>query len=120
MSYFLLTYIILFLLFYFLKSNKNSLTYDWIVYTYRIYYVYNTYVLNLISYFFDLSKFYFLNFIYFYKNSFIDNLILELFYSRYSFVWSPLFKRHSYFGYNRSMRQKWIDIKSEEVNRIKY
>ena len=34
--------------------------------------------------------------------------------------WYPVFKRHSIFGYYRINRQRWVELKSEEVNYIKY
>ena len=34
--------------------------------------------------------------------------------------WYPIFKRHSIFGYYRIARQNWVELKSEEVNYIKY
>ncbi len=37
-----------------------------------------------------------------------------------SIYWYPIFKRHSIFGYYRIARQNWVELKSEEVNYLKY
>lgn len=34
--------------------------------------------------------------------------------------WYTIFKRHSIFGYYRIARQNWVELKSEEVNFLKY
>lgn len=57
----------------------------------------------------------------FFKSNFILNffniLLIENFKNLY---WYPIFKRHSIFGYYRIARQNWVELKSEEVNYIKY
>lgn len=45
------------------------------------------------------------------------NSIISYFKNLY---WYPIFKRHSIFGYYRIARQNWVELKSEEVNYIKY
>lgn len=34
--------------------------------------------------------------------------------------WYPIFKRHSIFGFYRISRQRWVELKTEEVNYLKY
>lgn len=120
-GFFLIAYILLFICFYYLNIVKSVNNYDWLLFLYRNYFVFNVSVLTLISYLVNTIKFYVFWVFSLISNLFIFNLILEIInvVSSQSF-WYPIFKRHSYFGYFRSMRQKWVEVKSEEVTRFKY
>lgn len=119
--FFILTFFVLFILVYWFKYTCSLVNSDWLVFMYRFYYLYNISFLSLFSYIFDVVFFYFIFLYRLYKNSifylFFYNLFLNFFSTN---LWYPIFKRHSYFGYFRSMRQKWGEIKTEEVNRLKY
>ncbi len=119
--YFILTFFVLYLLVYYIKYTRSIVNGDWLVLLYRSFYLFNISFLSLVSYLFDLFYFYFLYFIRVYRNSFIY-LFLFSFFGKFFSVnyWYPLYKRHSYFGYFRSMRQRWGEVKTEEVNRLKY
>ena len=119
--FFLIVYTILFIIFFFLNIVKSVNNYDWLLFLYRNYFLFNLSFLTLLSYIFDTFKFYILWLFSVFKNLFFFNFFIEIF----NFIfnqsfWYPIFKRHSYFGYFRSMRQKWVEVKSEEVTRFKY
>ncbi len=119
--YFFCTFFVLFCLVYYFRCTSSIVNSDWLVALYRAMYVSNIPFLTLVSYIFDVlanSLFYFLRV---YGDSLfitaIFNFIAKFFSVNY---WYPLYKRHSYFGYFRSMRQRWGEVKTEEVNRLKY
>ncbi len=119
--YFIFTFFILYCLAYYYRCTASLVNGDWLVFLYRAYYLVNTPVLSLVSYIFDLAIHYFSYFVRLYQSSmitiFVYNIISGFFSANY---WYPLYKRHSYFGYFRSMRQKWGEVKTEEINRLKY
>ncbi len=119
--YFIFTFFILYFLAYYFKCTRSIVNGDWLIAIYRAFYISNTPFLAIVSYIFDLAVYYFLYFFRLYSNSiiaiFFSSVISRLFSINY---WYPLYKRHSYFGYFRSMRQKWGELKTEEVNRLKY
>ena len=118
---FLFSYLCLFIVFYLLNLVKNVNNYDWLLFTYRNYFVTNLSVLTIISYVYDTIKFFFFWLFYSFRSVFLVTLFNEVFCKIFSTnYWYPLFKRHSYFGYFRSMRQKWVEVKSEEITRFKY
>ena len=119
--YFLLVYSVLFLLFYFLNIVRNVNNYDWLLFLYRNYFIFNLSILTLVSYIYDTIKFYLFWLLFLFKNLFIVTFFINLLSSVFSQnCWYPIFKRYSYFGYFRSMRQKWVEVKSEEITRFKY
>lgn len=119
--YFLITFFILFLFFFYLNTIKSNLTYDYLLFLYRSYFLKNLSFFSLIVYLFNNIRFYFLNFYYRFIKSFFFNFFVEIFNFIFNkYYWYPIFKRHSYFGLYRNLRQKWTEVKSEEVNRLKY
>lgn len=119
--YFTLTFLVLYVITYFTKYTSSIVNGDWLILLYRYTYIVALSPLALLSYILDTITFYVLYITRLYSNSFIflltSNLLSRIVSVNY---WYPLFKRHSYFGYFRSMRQRWGEVKSEEVNRIKY
>jgi hypothetical protein len=119
--FFLIVYTLLFILFYSLNIVKNVNNYDWLLFLYRNYFIFNLSILTLVSYIFDTFRFFGFWLLSFFKSSFFFNFLREIFNNIFcQTYWYPIFKRHSYFGYFRSMRQKWVEVKSEEINRFKY
>jgi len=96
------------------SNNYNNL------FLVAMYYSYNkvsfkinfTYIFN---WFITFIKFNFINNFFFIKYIF-NNIILI--FSPIS--WYTIFKRHSIFGFYRISRQRWVELKTEEVNFIKY
>ena len=89
-------------------NNWNSL------YLNMLYYAYSRYNLrsNIIYFYYNILFFIRIKF------NFISHLWdITLFRTLY---WYPIFKRHSIFGYYRIARQNWVELKSEEVNYLKY
>ncbi len=119
--YFIFTFFILYCIVYYVKYTCSVVNSDWLVLLYRNCYLTNVSFASLLSYLFDSFVFYFFYFLRLYRNSFvfitIYSAIVNFFSTNY---WYPLYKRHSYFGYFRAMRQRWGEVKSEEVNRLKY
>ena len=119
--YFILTFLFLYILSFYTNYTRSIVNSDWLVLMYRKYYIFNVSIFGLISYFFDLIRYCMLGIYNLYKHSFLFSVIFSLFSKLFSTnLWFPLFKRHSYFGYFRSMRQRWGDVKTEEANRLKY
>ena len=119
--YFLFVYFVLFFIFYFLNIVNTVNNYDWLLFMYRNYFLFNLSILTLISYLYDTAKFYAYWLFFSVKNVFFFSFFSEIFFRLFSqSYWYPIFKRHSYFGYFRSMRQKWVEVKSEEITRFKY
>lgn len=56
-----------------------------------------------------------------YKPYFINTLIIFLFniYNSSTLIWYPIFKTYSIFGYYKSTRLNYIDLKNENIKRIK-
>lgn len=54
------------------------------------------------------------------KNLFLNNSFILKNLNFRTLYWYPIFKRHSIFGYYRIARQNWVELKSEEVNYLKY
>lgn len=119
--YFIFTFVILYGLAYYFKYTRSIVNGDWLVFLYRSLYLVNVPLLSLVSYLFDVVSFYFFYFLRLYRSSFVL-LFFSTFFSKLfsTHYWYPLFKRHSYFGYFRAMRQRWGEVKSEEMNRLKY
>jgi len=119
--YFLITFLFLFFIFYFLNLVKSNLNYDYLLFLYRNYYIRNISLLALFSYLFNNLRFYFIFFYNIFIKSFIFSFFLEIFSILFNkYYWYPIFKRHSYFGLYRHLRQKWVEVKCEEINRLKY
>jgi len=119
--YFILTFISLYLVVYYSNFTRSIVNADWLVFLYRTMYTLGLSPLFLVSYLFDFVLFYVFRFFNAYKNSLVFVVFFELFSGFFkSNYWYPLFKRHSYYGYFRSMRQRWGEIKTEEFNRLKY
>lgn len=139
----------IFLLFYFLISIrgiivilfKNSSKFnDKKFNIIKVYFNYNNYLVNdnynniIISLFYTmyniisfkvvlsyLIDWYFAFFRYTFKNSYIFRFTLSRLQNFFKIIsWYPIFKRHSVFGYYRINRQRWVELKSEEINYIKY
>lgn len=84
-----------------------------------LYYVYNktTLIVNI-------------NYLYYWYLTFINCNIKNSYFLNYTVIslldilkpinWYTVFKRHSYFGFYRITRQRWTELKSEEVNYLKY
>jgi len=121
-----------FLVFYFLIS-LNTIILNFFKIKININYVYNYnnfllifffYIYNLIS--FRINLIYLLNWIVTFikfnylklsKVSYFFNILLK----KISVVsWYTIFKRHSIFGFYRISRQRWVELKSEELNFLKY
>lgn len=90
------------------------------IFLFSLYYIYNiTSIKVVISYIYN----WYLNFFkYNFSNLFISRFILNklLLENVKPINWYPIFKRHSIFGYYRINRQRWVELKSEEINYIKY
>lgn len=94
-------------------SNYNSI-YLWILYNLN---VNNFFFVNLnflISYVWNVL------YLIFSKSYLIQFIISEVSLFTTQINWYPIFKRHSIFGYYRISRQNWVELKTEEVNYIKY
>lgn len=94
-------------------NNSNNL----FVIVYYIYNNFNLFLNNLgylVNYYLNLFSKKFVNF-------YFLNWILKLVNSNLKQnYWYTVFKRHSIFGYYRISRQRWVELKSEEVNFLKY
>ena len=87
-----------------------------------LFFLYNLFILNNlflnINYLINKCLFLFFNF---YKTNLFFNFIFKCFFNAFKQInWYPIFKRHSIFGYYRISRQNWVELKTEEVNYIKY
>lgn len=60
------------------------------------------------------------NILFIFKTIFVNNSYILSNLSFRTLYWYPIFKRHSIFGYYRIARQNWVELKSEEVNYLKY
>lgn len=60
------------------------------------------------------------NILFILKNIFVSNSYILSNLNFRTLYWYPIFKRHSIFGYYRIARQNWVELKSEEVNYLKY
>lgn len=81
----------------------------------------NYYLSNIKVSFFENLEYLFAQFFFTLNNNafkfyFLNSILLNL----RPIYWYPIFKRHSIFGYYRIARQNWVELKSEEVNFIKY
>lgn len=106
------------LIFNLIPHNKTNNSYN-SLYLSSIYYFYNAVSLKVaLSYLLTWIA----NFIYFSKSrSFYINFLFKSITGLTKSVnWYPIFKRHSIFGYYRINRQRWVELKSEEINYIKY
>lgn len=122
LSFFLVFYILIslngiFLNFFKIKLNLNN-TYN------NLLLVFFFYLYNVFS--FKINFIYLINwFLVFIKFNKL-NLIKIIFLINYAFdkinviSWYTLFKRHSIFGFYRISRQRWVELKSEELNFLKY
>ena len=81
-------------------------------------------IYNIVSFkvvFSYLMSWYSIFFKYTLNNFFVFRFILNSLQNFTKVVsWYPIFKRHSVFGYYRINRQRWVELKSEEINYIKY
>lgn len=57
-----------------------------------------------------------------YKNNFliVTFLKISLYVKNNSLLWYPIYKSYSIFGYYKSTRLKYIDLKNENLKRLKY
>jgi hypothetical protein len=95
------------------KKNFNNILLSLNYYTLNLEFIKSTlsYVCSL--YFFYIK--------YTFNNLFLTNYILFVASKLTTKIsWYPIFKRHSIFGYYRINRQRWVELKSEEINYIKY
>ncbi len=60
------------------------------------------------------------NILFIFKTIFVNNSYILSNLNFRTLYWYPIFKRHSIFGYYRIARQNWVELKSEEVNYLKY
>ena len=69
---------------------------------------------------------FYISYLLFFINKLTKSNVLLLFFINkvFRFInpisWYPIFKRHSIFGYYRIARQNWVELKTEEVNFLKY
>lgn len=126
----------IFLFFYFSISNKNLLlnyfgyfvglnyfskfqnTSNWLFLL--VYWFYYNFGLVLVNFAYFLNKLLFVvkkNLSSLVKINFFLIIIRKITYRHY---WYPLFKRSSIFSYYRISRQRWTELKSEEINFLKY
>lgn len=84
--------------------------------------IYLTYIKDILLVNLSFLSAYFTYFIlHTFQTSYLLNFCISKF--RTLFVpisWYTVFKRHSIFGYYRIARQNWVELKSEEVNFLKY
>jgi hypothetical protein len=119
--YFFFTYIILFIYYYRKNKFKVSSNYDWIIIVYRNYFNTEVAIFRTFNNFFNSIKFIFFWLLNYFKNLLVLNIFLDFFNKLFSVsYWYPIYKRYSYFGYFRDMRQKWTETKTEEITRFKY
>jgi hypothetical protein len=103
---------------YLMSSNASAFNYN-SVYLYLLYITYN---LN--------SMLININYLYFWLRTFITFNLKKLFLINFciqyishitkQISWYTVFKRHSFFGFYRVSRQRWTELKTEEINYLKY
>jgi hypothetical protein len=95
------------------KKNFNN-----ILLSFNYYVLGLEFIKSILSYIYSLYFFYVK---YILKNLFLTNYLFNTITKLVTKVsWYPIFKRHSVFGYYRINRQRWVELKSEEMNYIKY
>jgi len=95
------------------QFSNNSLYLDvlYLSYLKNVLIIALTFLLNYVRYFFSvlINSNYVLTFIW-----------SKILYTLTPISFYPIFKRHSIFGYYRIARQNWVELKTEEVNFLKY
>ena len=95
-------------------SKSDSFNRLYLVFFYKVSFIKNFLLFSVFDYFFNFFFF----FIKFFFNKFL--FLKEFFFIFSNNVWYPVFKRHSYFGLFRVSRDKWIDLKTENLNFYKH
>ena len=122
---FILLNIILFTFIYLLNKKlylnnskiKNFLKLDYIYLILKTYNLYNLSILFFKSIINNIN-----NVIITYLNKKLINLIsfITLNFLKKNLLWYPIYKSYSIFGYYKSTRLKFVDIKNENLKRLKY
>ena len=127
-NYFYLTLLIFFLIsiknfFYALCLKLFNINYIVVFNNNNLYlnFLYLAYIKNIIIY----SLYFLINYFnLFFKLVINSNYFLSYILNKINILFPvsfyPIFKRHSIFGYYRIARQNWVELRTEEVNFLKY
>ncbi len=121
--FFLFYLVILFLVFFYMYYNSNNYLFniDFLAFSYKFLFFSKSLVFTFFNFCFSYVKYFYSIFLYTVTNNFLylffKRITLNLFSLK---TWFPVFKRHSYYGLFKANRQKWVEIRSENTNRIKY
>jgi len=77
-------------------------------------YILNIYISNLYINFKNILSIY----IYKFYIIFLNNIFLKI--KNSTLLWYPIYKSYSIFGYYKSTRLKFVDLKNENLKRLKY
>lgn len=106
----------------FKSSNNKNKIFNYINFSYIFYCLKHLPVFNYLNVLFNKLNLHFINFINLYNSSFFFTII-NYCYSKIknsALVWYPIYKSYSIFGFYKSTRLKFIDLKNENLKRFKY
>lgn len=104
-----------------LSNNKNKI-FNYINFNYVFYCLKYLSIFNYLNMLFNRLNLHFVNFVSLYNNNLLF-IAINYCYSIFKnniLVWYPIYKSYSIFGFYKSTRLKFVDLKNENLKRFKY